>query len=118
MLDGSRHVVRVYLYYVICALALCTENLKRLVGEVGSDYAVAHLALDECCCGSVAGVAERYEVAVRAHAVGTACTGIRTCNRRKIHFHVVNEVYLLQRDVARTTVEYFDGEFAFFHVNA
>ena len=161
VLDGSRHVVRVYLYYVICTLALCTENLERLVGEVGGDYAVAHLALDECSCSNVAGVAECHEVAVRAHAVGTACTGIRTCNRRKFHFHVVNEVYLLQRvakrqtysgsgrryvlerccsgqtcgslqllnelprverveevDVARTTVEYFDGEFAFFHVNA
>ena len=160
-LNWSRHVVRVNLYYVICALALRTEDFESLVGEVGSNHTVAHLTLDECSGSSVASVAERHEVAVRAHTVGTTSTGIRTCNRRELHFHVVNEVHLLQSfaqrqtnsgscrryvlerccrgqtgcslqllnelprverveevDVARTTIKYFDGEFAFFHVNA
>ena len=95
------HVSGVYLYHVVCALALCLQNLDSLGSEVGCDYAVAHLTLDECGCGSVASVAKSHEVAVRAHAVGAAGTCISACNRRQLYLHVVNEINLLQRVAQR-----------------
>ena len=96
-LHRCRNIVRVYLYHVISALALLTQYLQRLLGKVGSNHAVAHLTLQQRSHSSVAGVAQRNEVAIRTHAVGTAGTGIGTCYRREFHLHVVHEVNLLQR---------------------
>ena len=97
-LDGSRTVVGIDADDVVRSLALCTQNLECLGRVVGSDDAVAHLALDDEGRGLVAGVAQRDEVTIRRHAIGTAGTGIGTGHRRVVETrNVVDEVDVLQR---------------------
>ena len=74
-----------------------TQYLQGLGGVSGGNDAVAHLALDEQGRGLVAGVAQRTEVTIRAHAVGTAGAGIGIGQGSELEVYVVHEVNLLQR---------------------
>ena len=101
VLDRSRGVRRVYLDDVIRALALLLKYGEGLGSVVGGDDSVAHLALKERGGGLVAGVAQGYEVAVAAHAVGSACACVSARYGRKLYLNVVDEVNLLQRVAER-----------------
>ena len=94
--NGGRHIVRVDLDDIIGALALVVQYLQGLGGIVGCNDAIAHLTLDECGRGCIAGVAQCHKVAVAAHAVGATGTGIGASQGRKLDLHIVNEIYLLQ----------------------
>ena len=100
-LDGCRLVRGVNLDDVVGALAFLAQNLQGFLCVAGRNDAVAHFALDDESCRLVAGVAQGNEVAVAAHAVGSAGTGIGTGNGRERHLDVVHEVNLRQRVAQR-----------------
>ena len=93
-----RLVRGVYLDDVVRTLALLLQYLDGLGGIVGGYHAVAHLALQQQGGGLVARVAQRHEVAVARHAVGTAGTGVGTSHGRLVQaLDVIDEINLLQR---------------------
>ncbi len=96
-LNGLRYVVSINLNHVIGALALGLENLQCLGRIAWGDDTVTHLTLDEKGCGLVAGVAERTEVTIGAHTVGTAGPSIGIGQGSKLKVNVVDKVNLLQR---------------------
>jgi len=100
-LDGLGHVVGVDFNHVVGATALCHQYLQSLGRIVRRNHAVAHLSLDEPSCSLVASVAQRAEITIGAHAVGTACTGVGRSQRSEFEINVVDEVYLLQRVAQR-----------------
>ena len=91
-LDRCRGVVRVNLYDVVSSLAFVSENLECFLCVAGCNDAVAHFALDDEGCCFVASVAQGNEVAVAAHAVGTASSGISTGDGAEGHLDVIHEI--------------------------
>ena len=96
-LYGRGGIVGIYLDDVIGTLALVMQYLDGLGSIAGSYDTIAHLALDEACGGGVADIAQRYEVTIRAHAVGTAGTGVSTGQRGKFEVYIVYKVDALER---------------------
>ena len=96
-LHGLGAVGGVNLDDVVRSLALLAQNLQGLFRVVGGDDAVGDLAFQQQRRGLVARVGQRHEVAVRAHAVGTAGAGIGRGDGRELHFEVIHEVDLPER---------------------
>ena len=94
--DGGRTVGGIHLDNVVGALALLAQDLECLLGVAGCNHAIAHLTFDEQGGGLVAGVAERNEVAIAAHAVGAACSGIGAGNGCQGHLDIIHEINLGQ----------------------
>ena len=101
--DGRGLVRRVNLDDVVGALAFLAQNLQGFLCVAGRNDAVAHFALDDEGRCLVAGVAQGDEVAVAAHAVGSAGTGIGTGNWAEGNLYVVHEVNLRKRVAQRQT---------------
>ena len=100
MLYGGRTIGGIYLDDIIGTLTLVAQHLQSLLGVVGCYDAIAHLTLDECGGGEVACVAQRNEVAIGTHTVGSACTGISTGNGSEGNLHIIHEV-----DVGKSVIE-------------
>ena len=102
--NGLGLVGRVNLDDVVSTLALVFQNLDGLSGKVGSNHTIAYLTLQEQGGSSIAGVAQRYKVAIARHTVGTTCSGISTGNSALVQsLHIIHEINLLQGVAQRKT---------------
>ena len=96
-LYGSGPVGGVYLDDIIGTLAFVLQDFQSLWGIVGRNDTVAHLALDNQCCGLVAGIAQGNEVTIRRHTVGTTGTGVCTGYGTLVQSgDIVHEIDVLQ----------------------
>ena len=92
--DEARLVVRVHLEDAVIPLLLGLQNSQGFVAVARSDDAVRDFPLEERCRFDIADVGQSDEIAVRAHAVGTAGAGIGRSQGGQ--FQIVDPVYLFQ----------------------
>ena len=91
-LDGCRAIDGVDADDVVGAFPLLAQDLEGLFREVGCDHAVADLTFQDGGGHGIAGVGEGHEVAVGAHAVGSAGTDIGAGDGRQLLLDVVDEI--------------------------